>query len=106
MVSLNELLTNPNFKGSVKIEVTGPDLLDFGKEIVRSTLDKAESSKHETEPEEYLTRDEVSKLLKVCTTTLWHWNRKGILNSFRIGNKVRYKRSQISDSFTLIKKGG
>lgn len=37
-----------------------------------------------------LTRKQTAEILKVSLTTLWSWNKKGILTSFRLGNKVYY----------------
>lgn len=47
------------------------------------------------EPEEYLTRAEVVKLLKVNQSTLWAWTKAGKLKSYGLGNRVYYKRSEI-----------
>ena len=54
-----------------------------------------------TPTEELMTRDEVSEYLKVSLTTIWIWSKKGILNSYRIGNKVYYKKIEIEN--TLVK---
>ena len=106
MTKVMDLLTDPLIKGTVKIEVSGTDLLDFGKEIVRSALEKAESDKKEPDKEELLTPEETCEYLKVCKTTLWHWRRKNVLNSYRIGNKCLYKKSEILARLTLINDGG
>ncbi len=49
----------------------------------------------QTLPEKYLTTDQVCELLSVSRVTLWSWDRKGILESCRIGNQKRYKLSDI-----------
>jgi hypothetical protein len=54
------------------------------------------------EPEEYLTRKEVSKILKVSLVTLHDWNKKKILNPYRLGNLIRYKSSEIEDALIRI----
>lgn len=46
------------------------------------------------EPEFY-TREETAKLLQVSVTTLYHWNKSGILNHTKIGNRVYYARSEV-----------
>ena len=48
--------------------------------------------------EEFLTREETAKLLKCSLPTLWDWSNKGLLKSYRIGNKVRYKRNEVMSS--------
>ncbi len=73
-------------------------------ETIEKRLDKIEAGimelvkKPEKEislPEKYLTVDQVSELLSVTRTTLWSWDRKGILESCRIGNQKRYRLSDI-----------
>jgi hypothetical protein len=45
--------------------------------------------------DEILTRDEVSKLLKVSTTTLFHWHNDKILVNHKVGRRVYYKKSDV-----------
>lgn len=49
-----------------------------------------------------LTRKEVSKLLDVSLPTLWAWTNKGILVSYRIGNKIRYKQNEVLQALQRI----
>jgi predicted DNA-binding transcriptional regulator AlpA len=49
--------------------------------------------------EELLTRTEVCELLKIDSSTLWHWTNKGKVISYKICNRVYYKRSEIMNSF-------
>lgn len=51
---------------------------------------------------EYLTRQETAQILKVSLVTLSEWNKKGILNPFRLGNLIRYKRSEIEQALVSI----
>jgi excisionase family DNA binding protein len=48
--------------------------------------------------EEFLTREEVAKLFKISFVTLHDWTNKGLLNAYRIGNKVRYRKSEVMQS--------
>ena len=52
--------------------------------------------------EEYLTRKQVATMLQVSLVTIHDWNKKKILNPFRLGNLIRYKRSQIDDALIRI----
>ena len=47
------------------------------------------------QPEKYLTVDQVAEMLSVSRVTLWSWDKKGILESYRFGNLKRYKLSDI-----------
>jgi excisionase family DNA binding protein len=53
-------------------------------------------------PPEYLTRQEVARILKVSLVTLSDWNKKKILNPYRLGNLIRYKRSEIEQALICI----
>lgn len=46
-------------------------------------------------PDELLTRDEVSKLLKINISSVHNWTKSGILKRHAIGGRVYYKRSEI-----------
>ncbi len=51
---------------------------------------------------ELLTRKEVAVILKVSLVTLSDWNKKGILKPYRLGNLIRYKRSELEESLIAI----
>lgn len=53
-------------------------------------------------PQEYLTRQETAEILKVSLVTLSDWNKKKILNPYRLGNLIRYKRSEIEQALVSI----
>ncbi|MEA5139830.1 helix-turn-helix domain-containing protein [Arcicella rigui] len=56
---------------------------------------KKETSLQLVDKPEYLTRDQVAKMFAVSTVTIWDWSRKGVLKAYRIGNKVRYLKSEV-----------
>lgn len=80
---------------SIKLEVTGEDLLNFSNELINRAKEELGAEFAESRKEKYLTKDEVKEICSVCDATLWHWNRKGYLKTIKIGNKVRYKESDI-----------
>lgn len=57
----------------------------------------------EQTPEEYLTRNEVSKMLKIDLSTLWSWSKKGKLKSYGIQGRVYYKRAEVEAALTELK---
>lgn len=54
-------------------------------------------------PEEYLSRSEVAKLLKVTTATLDRWTDQGKLKRYGLGARVFYKRSEVEESLVQLK---
>lgn len=66
--------------------------------VLSKVLAMIEDIKTNFEPKqatEYLTREETANLLKCDLSTLYHWTRKGKLKSYKIGNRVYYKRSEV-----------
>lgn len=53
---------------------------------------------------ELMTRDEVCKMLSFNKTSLWKHTRSGKLKSYAIGNRVLYKRTEVLESLTFLKK--
>ncbi|WP_050899193.1 helix-turn-helix domain-containing protein [Marinitoga piezophila] len=45
--------------------------------------------------DEFLTKKEVAKLLKVSEVTIYRWSKQGILKPIKIGKKVLFKRADI-----------
>ena len=54
-------------------------------------------------PEKYLTRKETAKLLQVSLVTLNEWSKMGIIQSYRIGGRIRYKLSEIDEALKEVK---
>jgi len=54
-------------------------------------------------PEKYLTRKETAKLLQVSLVTLNDWSKKGIIQSYRINSRIRYKKSEIDEALKEVK---
>ena len=54
------------------------------------------------EPSIWLTKKEVATILSISIVTVDDWSKKGILNPFRIGNRIRFDRKQVEQSLTKI----
>ena len=68
-------------------------LEDFKKELVNQTA-----------KENLLTREQVLELLQINSSTLWHWQNKGKIQVYKFANKCYYKRSELMNSLTQLKK--
>lgn len=82
-------------KASIKLEVTGEDLLNFSNDLINRAKNELSTEIAEARKEKYLTKQEVKEICGVCDATLWHWNKKNYLKTIKIGNKVRYRMSDI-----------
>ena len=53
---------------------------------------------------QYLTRKEVSELLKISLSTIHNWKVAGILQPYQIGGKIYFKASDIESSMIKLEK--
>lgn len=86
------------------------DLLDWIGQIIDSKIGIYPTKKQELQSE-YITRAEVSKLLKITLPTLHDWTKQGWLKAYKIGSRVLYKREEVQQSVEKLsshkyKKGG
>ncbi len=82
-------------RASIRLEVTGEDLLNFSNDLINRAKNELSTEIAEARKEKYLTKQEVKEICGVCDATLWHWNKKNYLKTIKIGNKVRYRMSDI-----------
>lgn len=60
--------------------------------------------KQATFTEHYLTREEVSELLKISLSTIHNWTKRGIIHPYQIGGRVYYKARDIESSMIKLEK--
>ncbi|WP_026627210.1 MULTISPECIES: AlpA family transcriptional regulator [Dysgonomonas] len=82
-------------KANIKLEVNGEDLLEFSNDLINRAKTELSTEIAEARKEKYLTREEVKQICGVCDATLWHWNKKNYLKAIKMGNKVRYRMSDV-----------
>lgn len=70
--------------------------------IMRNLLDQLNKSFEPKKPTEYLTRTEVSELLKCDLSTVHNWTVKGKLVKHCLGNRTYYKRSEVEAAIKEI----
>jgi excisionase family DNA binding protein len=89
-------------KNSTLIEsISCEDILKEFKEIQNQIRDLKESfePKH---PTQYMTRNEVAEMLKCDLSTLWHWQKKGKIKPYGIGNRIYFKRDEIEEAIISL----
>lgn len=76
------------------------------REIIREEIQSALTNFNNptaTSDEEYLTVDQVCKLLQVSKPTLNSNTKNGIINAYRFGRSVRYLKSEIAASMQQVR---
>ncbi|WP_026935165.1 helix-turn-helix domain-containing protein [Christiangramia echinicola] len=69
---------------------------------IQAQLNDLKKSYQPKEPEEFLTRAEVAKMLKVDISTVHNWTKAGKLQRFGLGKRVYYKRSEIEKAIIQL----
>jgi len=85
------------------LQIENTNTTDFKNEIlegVSNVLKDFANNLQSKENEVLLTREETAKLLSVSLVTLWDWTRKDIIAAYRIGSKIRYKKSDVINSLS------
>ena len=93
-------------ENSIILQGTTPEkLVDLISENVKSQIEalKKELSNQQSN-EELLTRDQACQFLQINSSTLWAWTNKGKVKAYGISNRRYYKRSELLECLTELKK--
>lgn len=99
------LKSYPEIADKVTIQIKASDLLEYDRHMRAEQIKEFTSllDDHITSEVRLLTPKEASEKLKVSLVTLWNWDNRGILKPVRIGNKKRYRSSDIENALKPIK---
>jgi predicted DNA-binding transcriptional regulator AlpA len=89
------------------LQLEKTNAIDFENKIVArvETLINGLAKKMQTnEPDALLTRDETAKMLSISLVTLHNYTKNDIIPAFKIGYKVRYKKSDILQALQKMNK--
>ncbi len=93
MTDLMQIISNG--QANIKLEITGQDLRNFSNELINRAVTEVAAAVKAAEEERLLTREEVKEMCNVCDTTLWLWNKRNYLKVVKVGNKVRYRLTDV-----------
>lgn len=88
-----------------KFEIDGIGADEFKamlSDVVRSEIEAINPQGSSSEQEVFLTREEVSNLLKINLSTVTQWSKSGVLKQYALGGRVYYLRSEIKKSLIPI----
>lgn len=84
---------NENKFTAIQIQgITADTLLGQIKEVVQELIPKPQP---QNTTDRLLTCNELCEMLKISEVTRWKWTKDGVLTGHRIGNKLRYKESEV-----------
>ncbi|MBG7612101.1 helix-turn-helix domain-containing protein [Polaribacter sp. BAL334] len=76
-------------------EVTPQQLTETILKGVETQINDLKKSFTLKEPDDFLTRMEVAKLLKISLTTVHEWANTGVLKMYKVGNRTYFSRKEI-----------
>ncbi|MBG7612961.1 helix-turn-helix domain-containing protein [Polaribacter sp. BAL334] len=93
-------------KNSILLETLSVEQLQqlIGTSVKNGIQELQKQLQSKDNSEELLSRDETCQFLKVDSSTLWAWTKKGKVKAYGIGSRRYYKRSELLECLTLLKK--
>lgn len=84
---------------------TTDKLVDLISQDVKRQLEAFKKElANEQANDELLTREEACQFLSINSSTLWAWTNKGKVKAYGIANRRYYKRSELIECLTVLKK--
>ncbi|MGJ8591721.1 MAG: helix-turn-helix domain-containing protein [Aquaticitalea sp.] len=78
------------------LQIENTNSSEFIPQIINEFRHLLKESKHQEKDEEtLLTREEAADMLSVSLVSLWKYTKDNLFPAYRIGNNVRYKKSEI-----------
>jgi len=78
------------------LEIENTQSSDFIPKILKGLKDiLTEHGELSKDSEILLTREETAEMLSISLVTLWKYTKDNLVPAYRIGTKVRYKKSEI-----------
>ncbi|WP_347173637.1 helix-turn-helix domain-containing protein [Polaribacter uvawellassae] len=78
------------------------DLLQSFLSGVEQKLNSFKENFQPKKPTVWISRKEVGEILSISLVSVDAWTKKGILTAYRIGNKKRFKRTEVENALTKI----
>ena len=82
------------------VQVSRDDLLNDLLSGVEAIFEKNFQTNNSSK--EYFTCKEVQDFLKISGVTRWQWTKKGILQSYKVGSRLRYRKDDVLNALHKI----
>ncbi|GGD28852.1 helix-turn-helix domain-containing protein [Flavobacterium orientale] len=79
------------------IETSPNSLANLIDEKIKIQLEDLKRNFAPKEPEEFLSRNETAKLLKISLVTLHQWSNTGIIKPMKMGNRTYFSRKELTE---------
>ena len=86
----------------VLTQVPIADLQGFIAHAVKEQFDASRSAEQVTDPDQYLTRKEAARYLRLSLVTLHEYTGRGIVTAYRVGARVLYLKSDLDKCLSKV----
>jgi len=86
------------------IQITPEQLKSDILEGVKKEIDILKKEYQPKNPTEFLSRNDVAKMLKINVSSVHNWTVQGVLKAYQISGRVYYKRVEIETAIVELKK--
>ena len=76
----------------------------IGTSVKNGIIELQKELQTKNNSEELMTREETCQFLKIDSSTLWAWTNQQKVKAYGIGARRYYKRSELLECLTLLKK--
>ena len=76
----------------------------IGTSVRNGILELQKEIQTKDNSEELMTREETCQFLKIDSSTFWAWTNNGKVKAYGIGARRYYKKTEIMECLTLLKK--
>jgi hypothetical protein len=83
--------------------ISTDELKQIIKEVIREELVAVRKKLEEKDSDVLLSRQETCDFLKIDSSTLWSWTKKGKIDCYGIANRRYYKKEDILNGLVLLK---
>ena len=84
------------------VQVTPEQLEEAIMSGIKTQLEDLKKHFEPKAPKQYLTRQQVSKMLSIDLSTVHNWTKKGILTAHQIGGRVFYLRTDVENGIIKL----
>ncbi len=87
-----------------KLEICTKEDFEKLERLIADLRNEINQLKELKSPKEFITRKEAAEILKVSVTTVINYEKRGIIQAYRIGSQIRYKQKDILNAPAAIER--
>jgi hypothetical protein len=86
------------------VGLTIDELKNLVGQVIKTEFDAVKKHLQPKQPNDYLSRKEVSEMLKIDISSVHNWSKRGVLKPLQIGNRIYFKLQDVENSIVQLKR--